>query len=204
MTHLYLIRHGDYYSIDDDQRLVDHGLNEKGIEQAERLHDRFAANSVEFDVLISSTMLRAQQTANIIAPALNLPITLDSGVEEWRNTDGSITPEEFSDKLRSFSSEQRIFMRPVPTAETWTEFMHRACSSINRITQEYEGKKIVLVCHGGIIEASFMLFCGFSIWRPPPIVLDVAHTSLTHWFLLKGQQKKSWMLVSYNDTGHLR
>jgi len=204
MTHLYLIRHGDYYSTDEEGHLLDDGLNEMGVQQSERLRDRFLANNVEFDVLISSTMLRAQQTANIIAPALNLPITLDSGFEEWRNTDGEITIHEFSEKLRNLEPEQRIFMRPVMTAETWTEFMHRACTALNRITQEYEGQKIVLVAHGGIVEAAFMLFCGFSIMQPPPIVVDVKHTSITHWFLAQGQGAKRWMLVSFNDTGHLR
>lgn len=204
MTHLYLIRHGDYYSTDEEGHLVDDGLNEMGVQQAERLRDRFFANDIEFDVLISSTMLRAQQTANIIAPALNLPITLDSDVEEWRNTDGEITVEEFAEKLRSADAEQRIFMRPVPMAETWSEFMHRAATALNRITQEYAGQKIVVVCHGGVIEAAFMLFCGFSMMQPPPIVVDVKHTSVTHWFLHQTLTGKRWMLVSFNDTGHLR
>lgn len=204
MTHLYLIRHGDYYSTDEEQRLVDDGLNEKGVQQAERLRERFLANNVDFDVLISSTLLRAKQTADIIAPALKLPIILNDGIEEWRNTDGNITVKEFSDKLRSFPSEQRIFMRPVPNAETWSEFMFRACTALNHITQEYEGKKIVVVCHGGIIEAAFMLFCEFNILKSPPIVLDPSHTSITHWFLLQGQSGKRWMLVNYNDAGHLR
>jgi probable phosphoglycerate mutase len=204
MTHLYLIRHGDYYSTDEEGHLVDDGLNEMGVQQSERLRERLTANSVEFDVLISSTMLRAQQTANIIAPVLNLPITLDSQVEEWRNTDGEITVQEFSEKLRAVDPEQRVFMRPVPTAETWTEFMHRACAALNRITQEYDGQKIVIVCHGGIVEAAFMLFCEFSIMQAPPIVIDVKHTSITHWFLHQGQGTKRWMLVSFNDTGHLR
>lgn len=204
MTHLYLIRHGDYYSTDEDGRLLDEGLNEMGVHQAERLRDRFLANNVEFDVLISSTMLRAKQTADIIAPALDLPIILDSDVEEWRNTDGNITPEEFSEKLRPLSPEQRVFMRPVESGETWTEFMFRACTALNRITQDYAGKKIVVVCHGGIVEAAFMLFCEFNILKAPPIVIDPAHTSITHWFLLQGQSGKRWMLVNYNDTGHLR
>ena len=42
--------------------------------QAERLRDRLAATGeIRADVLLSSTLLRASQTAELVAPALGLP-----------------------------------------------------------------------------------------------------------------------------------
>src|SRR5437016_5081477 len=85
MTHLYLIRHGQALSAVQGT-IGNTDLSPLGIKQAEHLRDRLAATSeIVADVLIASTMLRAKQTAEIIAPALGLPIIFDSDVEEWRD-----------------------------------------------------------------------------------------------------------------------
>src|SRR3979490_597843 len=77
MTHLYLIRHGQAMSAARNT-LGNTGLSPLGRTQAERLRDRLAATGeIAADVLISSTLARARQTAEIIAPALGLPILVD-------------------------------------------------------------------------------------------------------------------------------
>ena len=73
MTHLYLIRHGE--SVANVQPIVagmrgDVGLTERGVAQADRLRERLAQGEIAADVLIASTLPRARQTAEIIAPAL--------------------------------------------------------------------------------------------------------------------------------------
>ena len=70
-THLDLIRHGE--STPQTERIMggmrgDRGLTPKGMAQAERLRDRLAATrEIAADVVITSTMPRARQTAQIIA-----------------------------------------------------------------------------------------------------------------------------------------
>ncbi len=88
-TNLYLIRHGEAVvnvkPIVGDMR-GDTGLTPLGVTQAERLRDRLAATGeISADVLIASTMPRARQTAEIIAPALGLPILWDDDVQEMRS-----------------------------------------------------------------------------------------------------------------------
>ena len=81
MTHLYIIRHGQAISA-VQRRVGNTGLSSLGVLQAERLRDRLAATGeIAADVLIASTLLRACQTAEIIAPALGVPIVLDEEVE---------------------------------------------------------------------------------------------------------------------------
>src|SRR5437588_12763268 len=84
MTHLYLIRHGA--ALGAVKRIIGNTpLSPFGITQAERLRDRLAATGeIAADVLISSTLVRARQTAEIIAPALGLPILFDDEVQEMR------------------------------------------------------------------------------------------------------------------------
>ncbi len=88
VTNLYLIRHGE--ALVNVNHIVggmrgDTGLTQLGVLQAERLRDRLAATrEIPADVLIASTYRRAQQTAEIVAPALGLPVTLDDEVQELR------------------------------------------------------------------------------------------------------------------------
>src|SRR5579859_4499760 len=85
-THLYLIRHGDYIFDVADGKYSDQGLSVVGIQQAERLRDRLLGSElIKADVVIASTMLRARQTAEILAPAFGVPVVYDTEIEEWRN-----------------------------------------------------------------------------------------------------------------------
>lgn len=205
MTDLYLIRHGEYI-LTRDARPYERGLTPRGQEQARRLRDRLAASGeIAADVLIASTMARARETAAIIAPALGLPVIDDDDVQEWRNTDGHDLPwGDFLEALIATPLNQRPFYFPVADGETWAKFMFRACNALNRIAQEHAGKTIAIVCHGGIIEASLILFCGLSPLQFPPIGIDPGYTSITHWRHITGRIRELWVLERVNDCAHLR
>lgn len=87
-TNLYLIRHGE--AVVNVKPIVggmrgDTGLTEHGVQQAERLRDRLRdTQEIKADILIASTLPRARQTAEIIAPALGLSLTFDEEVQEMR------------------------------------------------------------------------------------------------------------------------
>ncbi len=116
MTHLYLIRHGQALSA-VQKTIGNTELSPLGIKQAERLRDRLAATGeIAADVLIASTMLRAKQTAEIIAPAFGLPILFDSEVEEWRDgTTEERKVEEYRAKFDAASFDQKPFMHVEPS-----------------------------------------------------------------------------------------
>jgi probable phosphoglycerate mutase len=206
MTDLYLIRHADYTTGLEDGKYVDQGLTPLGVAQAGRLRDRLAATGeIKADVLIASTLPRARQTAEIIAPALGLPVTLDAEVEEWRNEDGSLSPEEFVARARAIPAGQMPFFRWVPGCENWLEFSIRADTALNRIAREHAGKTMVVVCHANIIEASLAFFLGLS--GAPLLRLNVlpGHASLTHWVKEAPMPGflSEWLLERYNDRSHL-
>jgi probable phosphoglycerate mutase len=207
MTHLYLIRHGQALSA--TQGVVGNTrLSPLGVLQAERLRDRLAATQeIQADVLISSTMLRARHTAEIIAPALNLPISYDSEIEEWRDGDAEGMPdEEYFGMFLAIPYEQRPLRRTIPTSEGWSEFHLRIGTALHRIVREHEGKTIVLVCHGGVISASFITFFGINTLRfPRAFFNDTRNTSLTHWSTFEyADFPPSWSLNYFNDFTHIR
>lgn len=206
MTELYLIRHGHYVSVEDGI-LVDRGLSPLGVRQVERLRDRLAAtHEIAADVLITSTMPRAMQTAALLAPALGLPVVPDPEVQEWHNDETEpITPAEFHARLDATLDADLPFVEIVPGAETWAQFMTRAGAALHRIIRDHEGKTIVVVCHGGIVQASFHFLFGLSTLRLPHAYVDSDHTAITHWKRLALRPDQSnWMLARYNDALHLR
>ena len=204
MTHLYLVRHGNYMKVEHD-KFIDGRLSPKGVQQVERLRDRLLeSKDIKIDVLISSTMQRAQHTAEIIAPALGLPIILEEDVEEWRNEDGSLTEEEFITLWRDVPAEERPFFRWVHGCENWMEFIVRTTSALHRIIHEHDSKHIMIVCHGGIIEASFVYFFQMSMANLRRATVDARHTSITHWHKAQVEGFPAmWLLERYNDTQHL-
>ena len=86
-TRLILIRHGESVSTVERRiggSLTCGGLTALGRKQAEALAARLVrTGEIAADVLVSSTMRRAVETAEVLAPALGeLPIQLDPGVCE--------------------------------------------------------------------------------------------------------------------------
>src|SRR3984893_1061658 len=102
MNHLYLIRHGQAISAVENT-IGNTRLSPLGIRQAERLRDRLAATGeIAADVLIASTMRRAKETAEIIAPALDIPIIFDDEIQEWRdNEPEDVSGKEYSERFNA-------------------------------------------------------------------------------------------------------
>jgi probable phosphoglycerate mutase len=208
MTHLYLIRHGEAFA--NVEPIIagmngDKGLTPRGVEQAERLRDRLAkSGELQADVLIASTLQRARQTAEIIQPALNLPIIFDDDVQELRvgEADGLEIPtvwERFGKP--DFDTNP---LRPIaPSGESWGDFMLRVSRALTRITHEHAGKRIVIVCHGGVVDGSFVHFFQLPSLIVPPIYFRTINTSITHWHFLERRGREFWCLSSYNDAAHL-
>lgn len=211
MTRLYLIRHGQAHCNVPPYGVVagprgDAGLTPLGVRQAERLRDRLAATGeIAADVLIASTLPRAMQTAEIIAPALGeLPIIPDDEVREMHVGELDGLPWE---QIRDSVPDHRVEpYRPFgPGGENWPRFQLRVAEALERIIVEHTGKNIVVVCHGGVVDGSFAYFFGLPTLAPGKTGLFTANTSITLWedeshdgFSLR------WRLARYNDDLHTR
>ncbi|MCS6882273.1 MAG: histidine phosphatase family protein [Oscillochloridaceae bacterium] len=207
MTHLYLIRHGEAWA--NVQPIVagmrgDRGLTPRGIAQAERLRDRLARGELKADVLISSTLPRARQTAEIVRPALGLPIIFDDEVQELRvgEADGMSNQEAWTTfGMPDFANAP---LRPIaPGGESWAMFTLRVAQALTRITSEHAGKTIVVICHGGVIDASFVHFFHMPGMVVPAADFHTRNTSITHWELVQRRGRGLWRLNCYNDIAHL-
>jgi len=208
MTHLYLIRHGQHIGAVQDI-IGDTELSPLGIKQVQRLRDRLVATGeIKADILISSTFLRAKQTAEIIAPALDLPILFDDEVQEWRVGEAEgITMQQYRATFGEFDPREHPFQPMAPGGENWVQFLVRVGTALDRITHQYVDKTIIIVCHGGIVDSSFLYFFGIGALQMPYASFETRNTSITHWHQQKndsGNLRRRWRLVKYNDYMHLR
>lgn len=220
MTHIYLIRHGEAFcNVDPTAPAAgpkgDLGLTPKGRAQAERLRDRLAATGeISADVLIASTLRRARETAEIIAPALGLPIIWDDEVQELDI--GELDGKPWNEIEHLVPDLRDEPLRPVgPGGENWPQFVLRVGGALDRIVRAHEGKTIVIVCHGGVVDSSFLLFSGIAGFAMPPLEMHTRNTSITHWELRNRPPHFSvqdppssgplrWILHTYGDDLHVR
>lgn len=210
MTHLYLIRHGE--AVSNVEPIMggmhgDTGLSPLGVRQAEALRDRLAATEeIAADVLIASTLPRARQTAEIIAPALGLPIIWEDDVQEMRvgEADG-LRLDEFARRYGVPDFGRDPYRPLAPGGESWAQFLFRVGTTLHRIADVYSGKTVVIVCHGGVVDGSLLCFFGTSTQMAPSVEFQTHNTSITHWERrTPPDTRPRWRLVAYNDAAHLR
>ena len=209
MTRLILIRHGE--SVAQVEGFVSghatcRGLSDLGRRQAQALHDRLArTGEIQADVLLTSILPRAIETASIIAPAIG-------GHEPEQDCDlceihvgdeaEGLTWEQFGEKYPMDSWDPHVSTSP--GGESWYGFGERVARALAKHADVHAEKTIVAAVHGGIIEQSMFHLLGLD-----PATNQVGHainTSITEWWLRENPYRPNgprWELVRYNDAGHL-
>ena len=208
-TNLYIVRHGE--AICNVERFVGgetgcQGLTERGHAQVERLAQWLARGKLKVDVLYASTFRRARETAQPLAEALNLPVQWDDDLQEHR-------PGE-ADGLAGSEAEERYGHIPLtdpyraaaPGSESVAGFLVRAGTALDRIVREHQGQTVMVVAHGGVVDASFHLFLGLGAYTLAHAGFYTFHTSLTQWRTEvpdRPGEIQRWLLMRYNDVTHL-
>ena len=101
MKTIYFVRHGESEgNADLRYQASETPLSERGREQARLIAERCA--SLPIDVIISSTMARAQETATIIAGRTGLPVESSDFFRERR------LPKELTGRLRAETETHEI------------------------------------------------------------------------------------------------
>lgn len=211
-TRLHFIRHGQSYSNTQyDGKVVsgmkgDRGLTPHGVSQVERLRDRLLATSeLAADVVLASTLPRAWQTAEILAPVWDMPIIPDDDLHELRpgEADGMVR-ELARERYRYDDFAESPYQPKSPGGESWGTFLLRVGAMLDRVTREYEGKTIVLITSGGVIHATFLIFFGMHAVLSPPAWFATENASITTWEQRPWRNRPSvWTLLRYNDASHL-
>lgn len=178
------------------------GLSPLGRRQAERLRDRIAETGelAGATVLYSSEYPRAAETAEIIAPALDLDVYTDARFGEHDpgpDCDG-LTFQEFVERHGMPDWHGDPHGERFPGGETLATFHHRVGEVVSEVVTANPGGVIVVACHGGVVDASFR-----QLLRLPQaggFELHTVNTSLTDFVQTRPGR---WRLARYNDAAHL-
>jgi 2,3-bisphosphoglycerate-dependent phosphoglycerate mutase len=210
-TTFILIRHGEAQSALDG-RIGGHrecrGLSARGVEQAEHLAARLRRTGEldDADVLYTSVLRRAIETAELIQPVLNLAAKRDCSLCEMH--DGEELDGMAVDDVRDrfwIPAHTAGYRQPwsalSPGTESWVECVARVGAALHDLAREHAGQKVVIVAHAGPIRAAFVALGLLPI--QPPMGLYVANTSITEWRSEPEQSQWSWGLHRYNDHAHL-
>lgn len=147
---LILMRHGqtDWNVEGRYQGQSNNPLNELGRQQA---HQAAAAlQGVKIEHIYSSDLLRAQQTAQIAADLLHLPVTVDARLREIHQ--GKWQGMLYADIQRDFAQElQRFREMPLkyspPSGETLAEVATRFFAALDEISTVHTQGNVIIVTH---------------------------------------------------------
>lgn len=202
---LILIRHGE--SVVTVNQVVGgpktcSGLSELGARQAQALHDRWAAgHEPAVDTLWSSEMPRAVETAEAINQSLGLELQFDVDLEERRPGDADgLTWPEFREQYPDYD-HHNPHSELSPGGESAVDFFYRVGRPVDRIIQENQGKTVMIVCHGGVVDVVFRTLLGTN--RHSGFNLWTLNTSVTELLTRDLATPVNWQLVRYNDASHL-
>lgn len=207
-TDLYLIRHGQAHANVDPVvagMIGDTGLTDLGRAQVRALAARVRSDGPRADVLLTSPLPRARQTAEVLAEATGLTAVVADGLEELRagEADG-LSVEEWASRWPGLlgGPASRPFQPFADGGESWASFLARAGAELTRLVTDHADRSVLAVTHGGVIEASFHLVFGSG---PTGVGVRFApdNSGLTHWRHTAGAAGPAWTLVRFNDAGHL-
>ena len=179
------------------------GLTDLGRAQAEALRDDLAATGrVVADALLASTIPRAIETAEIIAPGLGFDAVAhhcDLCEVHTGEADG-LEWVEYSERYGGFDMEAEPDRLFAPQGESWNGFHARVGQTLERLAVDHAGQTVVAVCHAGVIQASVRVLLGI----PHPGTgarLQPTNTGMTTWE--HDPERSRWTLHTFNDVGHL-
>lgn len=175
MTELILIRHGetDWNRELRFQGHVDVPLNATGHEQARRLAERLAAERLAVDHLVCSDLIRTQQTAapslQALLPQLRIETLTDSSLREqsFGIVDGMRVDDIKAGHAEAWSQWLRFEADSgMPGGETTRQFHARVMDAMRRIAQQYQGQKVMVVTHGGVLDMVWRTARGTGLAGP--------------------------------------
>jgi probable phosphoglycerate mutase len=200
VTRIIVIRHGEteWNVARRIQGQGDSGLTAEGIEQAVALARRLAQES--FDVLISSDLGRAMQTARRIAEWNPHEVVPDARFRERNFGAGEgLTYDEIDQRFPSaFSRVSEVDPDyAIPGGESRRQFHERVAKAFESVVREHAGKTVVVVAHGGVLATFYRYIHDIGLEAPHAIpIANASYNALTH-------EGGVFAVEAWADTGHL-
>lgn len=179
----------------------DYPLTEKGRAQAQALAARWKAEDVKFDLVLSSPLGRARETAAIIASKLDLKIEFDD-----------IWLERAIGEMEGLTAEE-VRQKPRPPYTTpydsiggngegdWALYL-RAGQALHNLLKRPPGSYLV-VSHGGLLNQVMHAVAGLAPHADPSGVrFRFENTAFAR--VIYHPHQHRWAIDAVNDRAHLQ
>jgi len=167
MTTLFVARHGqtEWNREHRWQGWSDPPLNRTGREQAAQLAELLAGRGI--DVVVSSDLRRAAETAEIAAARLGLSVALDArlrevDVGEWSGLTSAEVEARFPDGYR----RRREGRTGWEKGEELGAMAERVVAALLDLADRHSGHRVLVVTHGGPLRAT-LAACGRDMRTVP-------------------------------------
>ena len=134
---------------------MDEPLNDNGRAQAREAAE--FVNTIKPEIIVSSDLKRARETAAIVASKLgDVEMRIEPGIRE--RTCGKaegLTAEEILNNYGFKMEMTSTSLDNVPGAELYSHFAERVVNTFNSLYEKYGSTKILAVCHGGVMRTFY-------------------------------------------------
>jgi probable phosphoglycerate mutase len=167
-TRLLAIRHGETaWNVGARiQGHIDIPLNDHGRQQAQRL-GRALAEGDRPDVLYSSDLSRARETAQAVAEACGLPLHVDPRLRErcFGAFEGQTIDEvrERDPALADRWRRREPDFVPPGNGESLTVFFERCRTVVLGLAAAHPGQTVAFVAHGGVLDCLYRAATGVAL-----------------------------------------
>ena len=201
--HFVFLRHGESVGNVESrwQGQSDYPLTERGQAQAQALAHRWQEEKAKFDLAITSPLIRAKNTAEIVASALDIKVESDPlWMERNLGEMNGLTVDEI--RLRPRPN----FVTPYDTIGgvgegDWVLFL-RAGQALQSLLRRPAGRYLI-VSHGGLLNQLMHAIVGIAPHADPSGVrFRFDNTAFARVFYLSHQHR--WAIETLNDHVHLK
>ena len=203
-TELILIRHGetDWNRELRFQGHIDVPLNATGQEQARRLGQRMALETVQH--IVCSDLLRTQQTTAPSARQLVLPVLTTVGLREqnFGVAEGLLAEEVRLQHPRAWE-EWLAFKADhgMEGGETPRQFHTRVMAALAEIAQQHAGQRVLVVTHGGVLDMVWRTARGLGL--DGPRASDIPNAGINRVRIADAAAPQHIEILTWADTAHL-
>jgi probable phosphoglycerate mutase len=200
-----LLRHGDT-PLTPERRFSGVGRGDPGLSATGRDQVRRAAGSAllrggAFTEVLTSPMTRCQQTAEIVAAALGVPVTVDRDLREmdfglWEELTFDEVGDRYPEDLRRW--QQAASAPPTGSSETFAALFDRMGAAAERYASRYAGASVLAVTHVTPVKG----LVAHALSAPPSALFHMELSSACFSRITYTGGEACVRL--FNDTSHLR
>jgi probable phosphoglycerate mutase len=200
-TRIIAVRHGETaWNVDARiQGQLDVGLNDTGRWQARRVGEALAGEKIT--AVYSSDLGRAHQTAQSISEVTGVAVVPEEGLRE--RSFGIFEGKTFDEIRETWPDHAHNWRKRIPEweppegGESLIQLRERVTRTLQALAARHPGEQIVVVAHGGVLDAIYRVATGQEVNSPRTWELPNGAINRLLW------TPEGFTLVGWSDTQHV-